>query len=91
MTATDPCRRHLVVGCDIQRCAEERLGRPRTAHDDGAYARARAELAAMRRTRKELQAVRRAQDEAYREVAGTQPVPTGHTNHPGAMRQWRRR
>lgn len=83
MTATDstPCRRHHVVRCDIQRCAEERSGNARMSVDDGALVRARAELTSMLRTRREVRASRRAADEAYRQVAQAQPEPTGHAHH----------
>lgn len=84
-----PCRRHHTVRCDIQRCSEERAGIVRTAQASDLHA-AKSGLEDIRRARQAALAARVERDQAYRAAAAQQTAPSGHTNRPGVLRQWRR-
>lgn len=88
---TSPCRRHLTINCDIQRCAEERTGSRRRHASSSDLSNAVADLERLWQRRALSRAERAAADATYRQAAAHQPVPTGHTNHPGALRNWQRR
>lgn len=80
---TEPCRRHHVVDCDIQRCAEDRRGSQRHAMDDGQLEQAAASVRRLRSARRARLQRRARVDAAYRDIASRQPTPSGHSNRHG--------